>query len=542
MLGFRRDESGAVAVTVAILVIVFVGLSALVVDMGFWYNVRRQLQAGADAAALAGCQALAQDKSNAEVWSAVEEYAAYNNVVPVDGITPIAPSPGGLSDIGDDYVKVTLETDSRSFFGRAFGMDSNQIQAQAVAEVGYLAGAQNPLPWALPILRVTRMVAEVEGYGEVELSKDTDGTWTGFLPFGASPRTVDVIAYNDQTIDPSYPDGVPELVENVANLIPLPATSRFAEVRMMTNTVTAGAGESVRVYVDTRDPLAADESIVAHVGKKDVTFAAIGPTSFSALFTVEDGDDLWQLRTADIAIAKAKKDVEVLPGPLYVSVRRATHPIKDVQVRPVTAPAGAGAQARITVTLNEYTYGNVYELKVIGGSGETGNFMAIDFSTLRHTPNWQHPQDPAEYPELPSSTSSYYDYIAGSSPAEFLVHIGDTVWTEPGNMSGPATRKALDERFGGEASDFAAWEAAGKPGSRRLVYLPITEKVQIVTGQTPLRVVSFATFYVESVSNAALIHGRFVEYTAPSWMVTPESPVGGLVIKTAHLTADRLDF
>lgn len=545
MFRLSRDDTGAVAVTVAILLVVIVGLSALVIDMGYWYNVRRQLQAGADAAALAGCQALALEKDNAEIWAAVEEYAALNTVVPVVSAEVVPPSPGGSSDIGADYVKVTLATESRSFFGRVFGVESNDIQAQAVAEVGYLAGARNPVPWALPILRVTRMVAEVEGYGDVELSKQSDGTWSALLPFGASPRGVDVVAYNEQTLDPAYPDGVPERITDVANLVPLPAASRFADVRMQANTVTSGYGETIRIDVDTRDPLAPGESVVAHVGKKDVKFTALTPTAFTAAVTVADGDDLWETRSVTVAIADGKKDVEALPGALFVGVRRSTHPIGDVRVSPVVAPVDAGAHARITVTLNEYTYGKPYELKVIGGAGEAGNFMAIDFHTLRHEPYWRYPQDPAEYPELPGATSLYYEYVAGTAPYEFIMHIGDTVWTESGNMSGPQTRSALDTRFGGEPSDFAGWVAAGKPGSRRLVYVPITEKVQETTGLSPLRVVSFATFYVESVSNdsgGALIRGRFVEYTAPSWYVTPNPPAGGLVIKTAHLTADRLDF
>ena len=45
-----RDEQGAVAVTVALLLMAFVVTTALVVDIGYWYNVRRQMQSVADAA------------------------------------------------------------------------------------------------------------------------------------------------------------------------------------------------------------------------------------------------------------------------------------------------------------------------------------------------------------------------------------------------------------------------------------------------------------------------------------------------------------
>lgn len=540
-----RDDAGAVAVTVAIMVIVFVAISALVVDLGYWYTVRRQLQAGADAAALAGCQYLAQEKSDTEIWAIVEEFAAHNDVIPVEGVTVVEPSPGGQSDIGDDYVKVTVRTESPSFFARVFDWESATIAAQSVAEVGYLAGARQPVPWALPILEVTKLVATVDGYGDVELSEQSDGTWTGLLPFGASSRSVDLAAYNDQMLDPAYPEGVPEVMSDVANLVRIPVTSRIADVRMQANTVTSGYGESIRVYVDTKAPLESGESIVAHIGKRDVTFTQLDPTTFTGSITVPDTDDLWASSGFAIAIVKSKKDVESIPTPFLVSVRRSTHPILDVRVSPVAAPDGVSTSARIDVTLNRYTYGLRYELKVIGGGGETGNFMSVDFSTIRHEPYWRHPQDPAEYPGLPGSTSTYYEYVAGTAPYDFILHIGDTVWTQTGNMSGPQTRSALDTRFGSEPADFDGWVAAGKPGSRRLIYVPITQKVQTTTGQSPLRVVSFATFYVEEVVNdsgGALVRGRFVEYTAPSWYVTPTPPSSGLVIKTAHLTANHLDF
>lgn len=557
MRNLARDDSGAVTVTVALLLVVFVAFSALVVDMGYWYNVRRQCQAAADSAALAGCQELAKEASDGEIWAAVEEFAGHNDVVPVDGLSVVEPSPGGDSDIGDGFVKVTVSTESSSFFGRVLGRDNALIRAQSVAEVGYLAGAKNPVPWALPIMRVTRMVADVEGYGEIDLSQESDGTWTGLLPFASSDdRLVDLIAYNDQTLDPNYPNGVPEYMDRVANLVPIPASSRIADVRMMSNLVTSGYGENVRVYVDLKEPLESGETVVVHQHKNDLTLSALDDTTFTGLVTVPDTDDLWDDNSFTVAIANGKKDVEALNAPFYITCRRSTHPILDVAVSPVASTAGSTAYGRITVTLNTYEFGSPYELKVIGGDGENGNFMAIDFSTTRHDPNWRFPQDPAEYPDMPNATNVYYDYIAGTPDYEgYIMHIGDTVWTEPGNMSGPQSRNALDERFGDEPSDFDGWVAAGKPGSRRLVYIPITEKVQEAGGITPLRVVSFATFYVESYggenspsggasgsnSGGELVRGRFVEYTAPGWIVTPDPP-DGLAIKTAHLTASNLDF
>ena len=50
--GKRRDESGAIAVIVALMAVVLIGLSAFVADFGMAYANKRQLQTAADAAAL----------------------------------------------------------------------------------------------------------------------------------------------------------------------------------------------------------------------------------------------------------------------------------------------------------------------------------------------------------------------------------------------------------------------------------------------------------------------------------------------------------
>ncbi len=52
------DQKGAVAVIVAVCLVVFVGFTALAVDVGHLYVVRNELQNAADAGALAGARCL----------------------------------------------------------------------------------------------------------------------------------------------------------------------------------------------------------------------------------------------------------------------------------------------------------------------------------------------------------------------------------------------------------------------------------------------------------------------------------------------------
>jgi Flp pilus assembly protein TadG len=49
-----HDERGVVALLVAIIMVVMIGMSAMAIDFGFWWMSQRHLQTQADAGALAG--------------------------------------------------------------------------------------------------------------------------------------------------------------------------------------------------------------------------------------------------------------------------------------------------------------------------------------------------------------------------------------------------------------------------------------------------------------------------------------------------------
>src|SRR5262249_61968483 len=58
--GARRvkGERGQVVVLTAVMLMALLGLGAMVLDVGAWFRTKRQVQATADAAALAGAQEL----------------------------------------------------------------------------------------------------------------------------------------------------------------------------------------------------------------------------------------------------------------------------------------------------------------------------------------------------------------------------------------------------------------------------------------------------------------------------------------------------
>jgi hypothetical protein len=76
LLTRSRGESGQVLVFVAVIVVVLVGMAALVIDVGSWYQAQRHLQTAADAAALAGAHELPTRQSDAKLIA--EQYAQTN--------------------------------------------------------------------------------------------------------------------------------------------------------------------------------------------------------------------------------------------------------------------------------------------------------------------------------------------------------------------------------------------------------------------------------------------------------------------------------
>lgn len=121
----RRAERGAVAVAVAILLPVIIGVTGLVIDVGSWYETQSQLQNAADAAALAGAQDLPNSPSSA---TAAAQTLAADNVSGAT-VTPVTPYDGDSSEI-----QVTVSKRGSVTFASIFGISGPTITASAVAE------------------------------------------------------------------------------------------------------------------------------------------------------------------------------------------------------------------------------------------------------------------------------------------------------------------------------------------------------------------------------------------------------------------------
>ena len=61
-----RNERGQAMVLTVVFLVVLLGMAAMVLDVGSWYRADRDTQSTADAAALAGAQALPEDPATAK--------------------------------------------------------------------------------------------------------------------------------------------------------------------------------------------------------------------------------------------------------------------------------------------------------------------------------------------------------------------------------------------------------------------------------------------------------------------------------------------
>ena len=151
-LRLGADDSGVVAIIVALFSVVLFGFAALVVDIGHADDVHLQGQSAVDAASLAGVRVLANGGTTGQVVTAVQSYVDQNMgisdlngctddpapLIPVANETCISTSASGVTPY---QVRVRLPTQYvPATFGGLFGVNSIAISPVAQALSG------QPLP------------------------------------------------------------------------------------------------------------------------------------------------------------------------------------------------------------------------------------------------------------------------------------------------------------------------------------------------------------------------------------------------------------
>lgn len=118
-----KNEDGAVALLVALLMVVLLGFTSLAIDMGLAYYQKQKLQNACDSAALAGVQYL-PNKTSAEKHA--KEYFEMNFGNPCDITVDVLDS--------NTKIRVTAKTKVNTSFGKILG--SNQISVGSNAAAG----------------------------------------------------------------------------------------------------------------------------------------------------------------------------------------------------------------------------------------------------------------------------------------------------------------------------------------------------------------------------------------------------------------------
>ncbi|HET9102813.1 MAG TPA: pilus assembly protein TadG-related protein [Solirubrobacteraceae bacterium] len=116
-------ERGAILVISAVVLVAIIGMAALAIDIGSFYQAQRQTQAAADAGALAGADALAGGSSSGAASSTAAAMALSND--------PTASTPAVT--VNGSSVTVNVQAHAPSYLGRIIAPNGFTAGSRAVA-------------------------------------------------------------------------------------------------------------------------------------------------------------------------------------------------------------------------------------------------------------------------------------------------------------------------------------------------------------------------------------------------------------------------
>jgi hypothetical protein len=134
------SDRGQATVLTLVFLVVLLGMAALVLDIGSWYRADRAAQSTADAAALAGAQALPYNPANATTLAV--QYGAKNGGGV--GASNVAISSSAIAT--NDTITVHLTRPAPGFFSKLFGVNSVTVGAHAAARASLMQQAQYIAP------------------------------------------------------------------------------------------------------------------------------------------------------------------------------------------------------------------------------------------------------------------------------------------------------------------------------------------------------------------------------------------------------------
>jgi Flp pilus assembly protein TadG len=134
-----RSQRGQTLPIITLFMFAMLGMCALAIDVGSWYQQKRSIQSAADAGALAGAAYLPIS------WSAAGNAAASEYAKNASGDT-ISYQPS-TQFVPDDSITITATRPASSFFAQVFGHGKITVKATAKATVVQTGGGA--LPWGV---------------------------------------------------------------------------------------------------------------------------------------------------------------------------------------------------------------------------------------------------------------------------------------------------------------------------------------------------------------------------------------------------------
>lgn len=120
-----RSDRGQATVMTLVFLVVLLGMGALVLDLGSWFRADRATQSTADAAALAGAQALPEDPGKATTLA--QQYATSNGGIGMGNVSISS------KVVNNDTITVTVRRSAPGFFSKVFGVKTVTVGSSAVA-------------------------------------------------------------------------------------------------------------------------------------------------------------------------------------------------------------------------------------------------------------------------------------------------------------------------------------------------------------------------------------------------------------------------
>lgn len=491
-----RDDKGAIAVLVAVLVVAFVALSAIVVDTGYLYDTRRELQASAEAGALAGCQELILSGDAGAARACAVEYA---NLSARKGPVKALEVRSVDIDTGDNSVRVVVAQQAPMFFSRMFGPATRPVQAAAKARAWQLKGGRYLVPWAIPIVKTVDRVEAWTGAGSSTLLAEGGDPlqYSGYLSAPAGGSTdVFVRVYNEYNVPELLVESSGSKTDDApaGRIVVADASAPFTSITLSNDYFPSDEPVYCVIRAQTTEP---QTDVRISIGGSDARMSASDGTGMSWEHGVglSAQDDPLTLVPVTLSIG-GKKGAS---ASVYIHIRRSTLPVQRVEVTPIVA--GPGGSVRVDVWLNDFdpttaVPGQHYTLRVSPQGNLGGNFGELNFNKITH-----HGDCPANMPGVVKPGVNYYDNVVAGYPGG--VHVGDIIEMSPGG-SGSNTDRALDER----ASRLS-------PGEELVVAVPIVEKYEDKNnGSYEVVVVGFAAFRITQYDGKGDVVGEFIEYLA----------------------------